>query len=365
MRSFLAALLLVASQAQAQTPIVPGISGQVIDSASRLGIGGAEVTLGGQRAITNQLGEFRLSLAGAGSDTLRVRRLGFQSRLVPVPDHGSTAPLRVALSAIPQQLSRVVVEARFEGYPARLRGYYERLARGTTGQFITREDLDQERTGLLTNVLQRAPGVQVRRGRGAPQLSMRGRDCRPLVWLDAVALQAGDVDLDAFDPSSLHGVELYLGATNAPLRFQGSTGKSECGTIMLWSRGPDTDPVESHDDMPPGELERLIALRHVFPADAVDQVATAAPQALRVAYPPHLRALKLRGTVVAEYIVDTLGQVEPGSFSTVTASDPRFVPVVWQALQHARYAPARRGGVAVRQLVRQRFNFDVSADRDG
>ena len=46
---------------------------------------------------------------------------------------------------------------------------------------------------------------------------MRGRTCWPLVWIDGTPMPAGEVDLDAFSPSTIQGIELYLGSTTAPI----------------------------------------------------------------------------------------------------------------------------------------------------
>lgn len=356
MRSGLLALALIGAAPMAgaqQQSSAPTVVGVVVDSASGAPIAGVEVSLAGARGMTDGAGAFRLHVARTDADTLRIRRLGFRARAIRLTD---AAQVRVTLAAIPQQLSPVVVEAHWGGYTGRLAGYYERQERRTTGQFITRADLDDERTGLLTNVLQRMPGVSVRRGSGAPQLSLRGRNCRPLVWLDGVAMPSGDVDLDSFSPSSLHGVELYLGANSPPMRFQALRGRSECGTVVLWSRGPDTDPV-GRDESDPAALERLIAERMVYTADEVDQVATVQGSPVVVEYPQQLKAIDVTGIVTVEFIVDAQGTMEVGSFGVVSTPHPRFAPAIRDAVQGARYTPAMRGGRPVRQLVRQRFAF--------
>lgn len=353
------ALLLLAALPAAgaqQQPAAPGIRGVVVDSASGVPLVGVEVALGRRRGLTDENGIFQLPGTRTEADTLRLRRLGFRPRVVALTAEDPATGLQLALAVIAQQLAPVVVEARWNGYTGRLAGYYERLERRTIGQFITRAELDAEQTGLLTNVLQRMPGIQVRRGKGAPVLSMRGRDCRPLVWIDGAPLTAGAVDLDSFSPSSLHGIELYLGAMSAPLRFQSLRGQSECGTILLWSRGPDTDPLDRPRSTP-GQLERLIADEHVFTADQVDTVARVQGGGIVVPYPPLLKAMNVTGSVTVEFIVDADGRMEPESFGIVAATDPRFAEHILDALQAATYTPAMRNNARVRQLVRQRFSF--------
>jgi TonB family protein len=268
--------------------------------------------------------------------------------------------VQLVLRPAAQRLARVVVSATRDRYTGRLAGYYQRLERGTQGQFITRADLDREKPPQLTDMLQRQPGVRLSRGRPGPaRIQMRGRECLPLVWLDGVSLNGGDVDLDAFAPTTLEGIELYLGA-NVPSRYQGVRGQSECGVVLLWSRGPDTEPKRPGRSITPEELEELIASSTIYTAEQVDSVArldrTSVPD---IEYPPSLRAEHIEGIVLAEFVVDTLGRVEVNRFGIVGSTDPLFSDAVRNAIRGAFYTPAMRGGRRVRQLVRQPFEFKL------
>lgn len=351
-----------AGRAPAQLPGA-SVSGRIVDSASGAAVAGAEVTLHGARMVTGASGEFRLGASLTGADTLRVRRLGFASKAVAIAGLPA-GPLEVVIATLPQLLSPTVVYAVRPRYTGRLAGYYQRLERGTAGQFITRTELDNDKQGMLSNVLQHFPGVQVRRGRGGPVVSMRGRNCRPLVWLDGVALGAADVDIDAFAPSSLHGVELYLGSMSAPQRFQASHGKSECGTILLWSRGPDTDPVGRGLGATPAELEHLLRSSGVFTAAQVDVPALVDPRDVVVVYPQLLRATNTAGAVLVEFVVDTSGKMLESSFGVIAAPHPSFAEAVRVALLNATFRPATLRGRPVRQLVRQRFAFGATTPQD-
>jgi TonB family protein len=345
-----------------------GLAGVVRDSARGLGIAGAEVRIDGTafRALTDDRGAFRFADGTATAATLRVRRLGFLPRVLAVSVVQSTSPIDIALVASAQPLATVLVRAERTKYSGRLAGYYERLERRSIGTFITRADLERERPSQITDMIQRAPGVNLARGRpGMLRVRMRGRDCSPLIWLDGAALSLGDVDLDAFSPASLEGVEMYLGAASAPQRYQGARGKNECGTILLWSRGPDTDPPVAVRASDPAELEALIASLSVFAADQVDVPAVLDSATMPpVAYPPSLRASGMGGVVVAEFVVDTLGSVEPETFGAISATDPLFVAAVRAAVVGASFRPAQRKGMRVRQLVRLPFEF-VAPPREG
>ena len=347
------------------------LTGVVRDSTRGIGIAAADLRIEGTafRAITDEQGHFRFAEGTATAATLLVRRLGFAPRSVAVSAAASLAPLEVTLAASAQQLAAVNVRAERLRYTGRLAGYYERLERRSIGQFITRGDLERERPSQITDMIQRTPGVNLLRGRpGALLVRMRGRDCSPLVWLDGAALSMGDVDLDAFSPQSLEGVEMYLGAASAPQRYQGARGKNECGTILLWSRGPDTEPRVRGGGVDPAELEALITSLGVFTAEQVDRPAVVDSVTLpQIEYPPALRASRTSGVVVTEFVVDTAGRVESAYVGVVSATDPLFASAVRGALASLRFQPALRRGRAVRQVVRLPFEFTAptrEASRD-
>ena len=158
---------------------------------------------------------------------------------------------------------------------------------------------------------------------------------------------------------------MYLGASGAPQRYQGANGKNECGTILLWSRGPDTEPPPSARRADPAELEAMIAALGVFTADQVERPAVLDSASLTpIEYPPALRAAGTSGVVVAEFVVDTAGRPEAEYFGAVSSTDPLFTAAVRGALGSLRFRPAVRRGRPVRQVVRLPFEFTVPA-RDG
>jgi protein TonB len=81
-----------------------------------------------------------------------------------------------------------------------------------------------------------------------------------------------------------------------------------------------------------------------------------------VAYPASLFAARVNGTVIAEFVVDTAGHVEDGSFCIVSSTDPLFSEAVREAVRGATYTPAIRRGTPVRQVVQQPFDFTTQAN---
>jgi len=341
------------------------LSGLVTD-ASETPVFGAvvEIAASSLRTRTNERGEFRITGIPAGAVEIQFRRLGFApvARIARINPNESPSPLHIVLPSLPTTVKPVVVQASRVEYTGRLAGYYERLHRRSSGAFIARDMIDRRSNKTLSQLLAATPGVSALRLRSGGGVRMRGRRCRPLVWLDGVPLPAGEVDLDAFPVSTLHGIEVYLGSTTAPMAYTASQGLSSCGTILLWSRGRDTEQTNSARRRSI-DLEELAASRTVYTPDQVDKQAELAQQPLEVSYPPALFASGIVGSAVAEFVVDAKGEIEPGSFEIFSATHPLFGEAVMQALSRAHYNPAVKDGVAVRQLVHQPFSFARGAAR--
>ena len=337
------------------------VTGVVTDSTG-MPVAGAEVgALGSSvRARSGDRGEFALPGVATGEVLLEARRLGFRPETlrVVVADGGTSA--RFMLRIAPTLLQTVAVRGGRRRYEGRLAGYYERLQSRAIGYFITRDDIDRGNPRQLTDVLHRAPGVDVIRGR----VRLRGRNCAPLVWIDGVAMPAGEVDLNSFAPNSIEGIELYLSASGAPARYQGTGDESRCGTVLLWSRGLDTErrraPVVAAAD----QMEQLHAAGAVFAAGEVESEARPTdPDIGALVYPPDLYSAGLGGLVVAEFVVDSTGRMEPENFAVVSSPHVLLSRAVYEALGGATFVPARRAGQAVRQIVQMRFRFSAPGMR--
>jgi hypothetical protein len=346
----------VGARAQSQ-----GVVAGAITDVQGIPVAGAQISVRGlgTMAISDARGMFRLDRIPTGASRVRVRRLGFRPDSVDVQVTTSPdAEVSFKLTRVVAALSPIVVRASKVKHQARLAGFYERLERRTAGHFITLRELEVDAPRSMTHLLQRVPGVTLVKGRaGATGVRMRGRTCWPLVWLDGFPMPAGEVDLDSFAPHSFEGIELYLGSTTPPLRYIQQRTTSSCGTILLWSRSTDMDaPAERIGTS--AEVEALVSSQEVFTADRVDTTAGLIDaSALRIEYPPTMFAEAVPGFVIAEFVVDTLGSVEGGTFSIVSSTHPLFSEAVRMAMVRASYTPARQGGRRVRQLLHQPFTF--------
>jgi TonB family protein len=363
-----AALGFVFAQAgllRAQTPVA--VAGIVTDS-SGAGITGAEVSLVGKdaKARTDEAGKFKLSVP-PGLVTLSARRLGFlpETRQLQFKEGDIAAQVEIRLATVPTTLKPVVVRSNRMKYTGRLAGYYQRLEANNGGYFITREQIDRANPRNLTQLLTQAPAINDRRMRGGGTgVRMRGRQCSPLVWLDGLPMGAGEVDLDAFAPQTIQGIELYLGSTTAPMKYISNRDQSSCGTILIWSRGPDTDPPR-RSLVTRVDLEKLVSSLRVYTPDQVDQPASVDVSSLAIDYPPSLYASGTGGSVIAEFIVDTSGHVEEGTFGIVSSTDPLLSDAVRKAIESASFQAAKLKGSTVRQVVQQPFSFGGRPKKKG
>jgi TonB family protein len=339
------------------------LTGSVTDT-SGAPIAGAQIAIVGTSAQTrtDQHGAFRLTNIPMGDASVTARRLGFAPLTMPLRV-GAESGAVVAIRMIPVAaiLPAVVVRPGRITYTGRLSGYYGRLEKKTSGYFITREQIDRENPSTMGQLLQRAPGIRALRGRhGITSVRMRGRACWPLVWIDGTPMPSGEVDLDSFVPSSIQGIELYLGSTTAPIGYIFDRDLSSCGTILIWSRGPDTDPVHSPSYSSAG-LEDLVNRPIVYRPHEVDRQARLdTSEVLSLTFPPPLFASRTPGLVIAEFVVDTLGRVEDGEVGIVSSTAPPFEVAVRAALASATFVPALKDGRPVRQLVQQPFKFDIA-----
>lgn len=76
-------------------------------------------------------------------------------------------------------------------------------------------------------------------------------------------------------------------------------------------------------------------------------------------YPPALKASGVEGTVQVMYVVDSHGDVEPGSITIVSSDHPFMTESVRAALVGARFQPGKVRGTGVRSLVRQTIRFSL------
>ncbi|WP_461415421.1 carboxypeptidase regulatory-like domain-containing protein [Gemmatimonas sp.] len=350
------------------SPTIPGtgtVRG-VVNSARGLPIGGAQVRfVVPGRGVTTSVesddeGSFTAVGVPKGAGWVVARRIGYRPDSVRV-DVTDDEPARatVRLDRIAVELSTVQVFGRRD-VTGVMAGFYRRMGYGN-GRFFTASDIDRRNTSRMTDVFRLVPGLRIETRGFQNSVRMRGSRCAPLVWLDAQPLFSGEVDLDAFDPRSFEGIEVYSGAASVPVEFQGNQRMSSaCGTIVLWSkRGELRERKRKKDEPSPSmRIARMIDEGEAFVATDVD--AAARPDSfnlIRPIYPDSLFDAETPGTVLAEFVVSANGEANMDTFSAITSSNRLFVEPVRRAVREQRFTPAVRKGRIVPQVMQLPFEF--------
>jgi protein TonB len=89
----------------------------------------------------------------------------------------------------------------------------------------------------------------------------------------------------------------------------------------------------------------------------VEAPATVVPGSPAPTYPKELRAQKVEGRVLAQFIVDTTGRPVPATFKVLMSTHDAFSRAVRDALPQMRFTPAMVGDRKVRQVVQMPFTF--------
>lgn len=320
---------------------------------------GGAPTAAARATVTDDDGHFRVPGLPSGRVTLAIRRIGFQAVKLDTVAL-STPALDVTLTPVAQRLAAVVVRERRRGnYTGPLADFNRRRDMGF-GHFITATDIDNRHPLRTTDLLRMVPGVEVFGNGPTNALRLRNARCAPFIWLDGMPALAGYLDVDAFDPSSLGGIEIYTGVATVPVELRGTRGEESCGVIALWSRMPELQPRTKGRTYTAADLERLVEAAKVYTADQVDRPAHLdSTKTLSVSYPDSLRDTHTPGRATVEFVVDTTGAVESGTIGVVSASHPGFADAARRAATDARFVPAEREGHTVRQLVQLPLRWET------
>lgn len=344
---------------------VGGVRGLVRDSLGGV-VSSAHVSIKGLKASgtatsTDSDGAFRLTAIPPGPAVLEVRRLGYRPLSTPVTIVGGNE-LRVdlELAPVPEQLAPVQVRPRAEVYDSRLAGFNARKSKHV-GYFVTRERLDRMSSARFVDALREIPGVSFRTLRGGVvTVSLRGARCAPMFYMDGFPATAGVMDLGMIDLSGVEGIEIYAGMSSIPAEFMSVVGGERCGVIAVWSR-PTRARKQRSAQIEEIDLEKLLASRAVYTSDQVDEPARLAAGSAQPIYPDSLWRAGVAGRVVAEFVVDSEGLIEPGSLRIVSATRPSFASAVTAALGEATFRAALLAGNPVRQIVLLPFVFSPVA----
>jgi TonB family protein len=355
--------------------LAPGVAGaqEVLAGSVRDHFGrplaGVEVRQieGGRRAETDERGAFRLSVVDGSGARLEVRRIGFRPETVAVPAAGAP-PLQLVLARVGTVLDPVFVHGRRD-LQGPLAGFYRRMSQGN-GRFLTQEQIERSTARRMSDMLRGIPGLRVDQKRtGANAYRLRGATVNPIIWVDGIPLGGGEIDLDAYDPRTFAGIEIYSGAATVPPEFtSGRSFSGAGGTIVLWTRQGQqgTRRRRPGEPSPAQVLAALLGRDEVWPVDSVDVAAALiGPAPFQPIYPDSLFNAGSGGQVEVEFVVDAAGRVRMETFGVVSSSHPSLAEAVRRAVEFRSFVPATRQGRPVPQLVQLPFAFvpDSSAMR--
>jgi hypothetical protein len=212
--------------------------GQVVNASTGLPIEGAVVAslASGFGGITDSTGNFRIPQVYAGTDTLEVRYIGYEVSSTEVTlEANETTRVTLLLSQTVVRVADLTVEVRRDRRSLKLAGFLERREKGF-GMFWTPRDIRARNPRLPSDLLRGLPGVHVGRiEHGVAEVYVGRnvrRDCPPAVYVDGV-YQSG-LQVDDIPREELGAVELYRGASDTPMEYMRTAGRT-CGAILIWT----------------------------------------------------------------------------------------------------------------------------------
>ncbi|HSQ29355.1 MAG TPA: carboxypeptidase regulatory-like domain-containing protein [Gemmatimonadaceae bacterium] len=231
-------------QAAAQPPAMArqrtsyALSGTIADHDGKP-VEGAEVTViehdsSTRRVRSDTAGRFELRSLVTPTVTLKIRRLGFASRIVDVAINGADrhSTVVIELEPVAAELAGVAVVDAADEPDARLRAYYSRKATNSFGRYIDGTLIETRRPQYLSEMLRSVSGVSISpSSRIGYRVLIRG--CPPLVWLDGVRIPGAQLD-EIIQPAEVAAMEVYNSFAGIPAQYFDRS--ATCGTILVWTR---------------------------------------------------------------------------------------------------------------------------------
>lgn len=235
--ALLALLALTAGAAEAFAQTAGSSTLEITVTAAEDGraLPGARVVVKGLNigGITDQHGYLRVTGLPPGTHLVETQYLGYATTAEYLSfNPGRMTRVQYQMPVKPIELTEVRVRARSNVLVSR--GFYDRLKVGI-GTFVTRDDINADRTRHLSDVLRRLPGVNIDRGPFGTTTTMRGnagRDCPVQFFVDGALTYRFNVD--AVMPNDVEGLEIYRGAASIPPEY--NKGVAPCGVILIWTR---------------------------------------------------------------------------------------------------------------------------------
>lgn len=136
---------------------------------------------------------------------------------------------------------------------------------------------------------------------------------------------------------------------------QESRDERRLEVVMPTGKTDDTDAAaKSEEEQKPIALGDSIMTELQVDSAVVRYENGAAP-----AYPESMLRRRIEGSVIVQYVVDTLGHADTSTFRVVSATHADFALAVKSTLPRMRFRPAVMANRLVPQLVQQPFAFKI------
>lgn len=215
----------------------------VITTADRRPIVNAVVRVlgSGSQARTSATGAYTIRDAGAGTQTVEARAIGYQPMrsMVRLSEGSATnVDLRLPLQRVQLDTVRVVAGADI---PVEVRGI-ERRWRSGTGVILDGNTVRERSNLFMTDALRGVSGVTVRQVGGFGQTvwlrASNGNECQAGVIFDGAQLppsQAASISIDEIARrEDIAAVEVYARPSQVPAEFTSMV--AGCGVVAIWTK---------------------------------------------------------------------------------------------------------------------------------
>lgn len=223
-------------------------------------------------------------------------------------------------------------------------------------------------TGLWTGVVAPSPlAAQAVMGRVVDSTTRK-----PLAGVPVLLVPGADSVRDtvyAVAQTAADGV--FALAAPAPGTYRVRLGAAHVGPPLAL---PNADAVDQHEypiAVPAADALLRAVLRGVpldsviragapFFAFQVEKTAATVPGTLAARYPESMKhGTTTRGEVVAQFVVDTTGRADVGTFRVLRTTNAAFSDAARAGVSQARFYPAEIAHRRVRQLVQLPFTFTL------
>ncbi len=220
----------------AQEDQLANILGRVVQAGSHASLSQAIVEMPELELAmeSDESGRFWFRNVPAGEHLFVIHYLGYadSTRVFLQPVELNQLEIILDLKVVP--VADLVVQVESLDAPSKLTDFNRRRDKGE-GYFITRADILRRDPVRMSDMLRSVPGVRVANPTlGQSSIRMRGRSCSIAYFVDGI--RAPYFNMDNLQPSSVEGVEIYLGTASVPPEFRGPL--TPCAAIAIWTRDP-------------------------------------------------------------------------------------------------------------------------------